>query len=664
MLCFRSMLRGHDIFDQLRNLVTMTSAPDDDMRGETAVDKPAVHAPAVCSKKMAEKVSIGDDTPLKSDILKIWDLSQAQSRQFIFGPLNGAHKNDEDKSTNEKAHASANSPAPIATTTEQGASYTGSAFAKISPHATFIIKPCATSGAIRTNSNAGKDSSTRINYSETVIAATGGSSAPHTTPRRRPPPRRHIVPEKGSLYNFIVANPRSRLFVRPMGWVEEHNRLLGVIWAPQPTITTAPLSTSAMSEYLDARDPVHASMSRMFLPSTRNEAPISDVLPRIFPRSNILSLRADPFAELMLWFDSRLYRYAMRVECLWRWPYPKESDADQSFATASTLDVFSGDEEEETIGKAPPRCGKPMLAYVGREWLRGFRMRHMRVPLGPTGVRNEPVARLCAMQERQLIPQDPERDPRFVGILLTMAQEHVYPPQHQLYRFPGTVPPKMEVSPDFRDVTVRLLVHDLADHFLLYKATFSADYLRRFHFPMNAFPQEGGRLPGLKVEVTKVAERPRRGLRERLGAALGEEVVGPVFRENPAWKFEDKEEDDEGRMTPDTERWTPAPEEGVGVVENGTESEETTDAGDSDEGTPKPEEASPTNGAAAEEHSPASEGCAEKAHGVEPAPAHGKRQRDSDIPCVSGTYDESPPFKNGKKRRLSTGSGTAVPVPT
>lgn len=656
--CFRSMLRCHNVFDQLRNLVTMDSGSDDDVRGETAVEKPAVHAPPLCSTKSADKASVGDDTPLKSDILKIWDLSQTRSRRFIFGPLNGSGK-DDGKNASEKAHANTNTHAPTATATEPGTLHSGGAFAKITPHATFVVKPSATS-----DSNARKDTWTRVHRSETVIAAPGRSFAPHSSPRRRAPTRRHVMPEKGSLFSIIAANPRLRLFVRPMGWAEDHNRLLGVIWAPRPTITTAPLSASAMSEYLDARDPVHASMSRMFLPSTRNEAPICDVLPRIFPRGNILSLRADPFAELMLWFDSRLYRYAMRVECLWRWPYPKEADADQSFATASTLDTLSGDDEEETVGKALPRCGKPMLAYVGRDWLRGFRTRHMRVPLGPTGARNEPVARLCALQEKQLIPEDPERDPRFVGILLAMAQEHVYPAQHLPPRFVGTVPPKVEVSPDFRDVTVRLLVHVLEDHFLVYKATVSADYLRRFHFPMKAFAQadEGVKVPGLTVEVTKVAESPRRGLRERLAAALGEEVVGPVFKELPAWRLEDKEEEDEGRMTPDTERWTPAPEEGV--VDSDPESEETIDGDDSDYGTPQPEKTSPTKEAVAEKHSPADEGCAEKDREVEPVPAHGKRQRDTDVPCVSGVYDGNSPCKSGKKRRLSTGSGTAVPVPT
>ena len=513
------MLRCQNVFDQLRNLITMDSgsASEDDTRGEMVVEKPAVQAPAVCSKKIADKGSIGDDTPLKSDILKIWDLSQTQSRRFIFGPLNDSRKEDANGAC-EKAHANTNTHPPTVTAAEPGASHSGAVFTKITPHATFVVKPSATS-----DSNARKGTWTRVNHSETVIAATGGSSAPDPTSLRRRTPRRLVVPEKGSLYDIIVANPRLRLFLRPMGWVKDHNRLLGVIWAPQPTITTAPISASTMSEYLDARDPVHATMSRMFLPSTRNEAPICDVLPRIFPRSNILSLRADPFAELMLWFDSRLYRYAMRVECLWRWPYPKESDADQSFATASTLDAFSGDDEEETEGKAPQRCGKPMLAYVGREWLRGFRTRHMRVPLGPTGTQNEPVARLCALQEKQLIPENSERDPRFVGILLAMAQEHVYPTQHLPPRFVGTVPPKIEARPDFRDVTVRLLVHDLEDHFLVYKATVSADYLRRFHFPMRAFPVDGesGKIPALKVEVTKVAESPRRGLRERLGVALG-----------------------------------------------------------------------------------------------------------------------------------------------
>ena len=116
-------------------------------------------------------------------------------------------------------------------------------------------------------------------------------------------------------------------------------------------------------------------------------------------------------------------------------------------------------------------------------------------------------------------------------------------------------------------------------------------------------------------------------------------------------------------MTPDTERWTPAPEIG-GETGDGTESEETVDSRDSDKGTPKPEDASPAHGAVAKESTPEDEGSAGKPCCVEPVPTHGKRQRDAEVPCVNGIYDGASPCKNGKKRRLSTGSGTAVPVPT
>lgn len=609
------MLHYHNVFDQLRNLVTMPSASDD-ARGGRAADgaEPAVVAGPAPGAKVAGDCA-ASPTRAKTDILRAWEESLAKGTPYR--PVNGNGENG--------ALATATgSMAP-------GSTHTANVFGKLNPGSTVVVQSCETSAAETAGQGTVVSQQTRAG---SIIVAPSAMAAPRVQPRPTGLPRRHAVPEPGSLFDIIIKNPRTRLFVRPMGWVDDHTRHLGVTWRALPDADTVPLAPAALSAYYDVHDH-HLDVNKIFLPCSRNEAPVSDVLPRLYPRGSLLAMRSDPFSELRLWFDSRVYRFAMRVECLWRWPFhPSERDAGASFMTESTLDAWS-DGEDESPRRAPPHAGKPVLAYVGREWLKGLRSRHMRVMPGhPT---NGPVARLSVLQEKQLLPADPERDPRFASILIAMAQDHVYPPCPAPGRFPGTVPPRLEVAPEFRDATVRLLVHGLDGDFTVYKATVSADYLRRFHDPLKAFASEGGP-PGLEIEMTRVAESPRVGLRERLGAALGEEVVGPIF-DDLVGLVRDREH------TPDTERCTPETEDGSeDVTEPGSVETETNGA---------------ANGAVSHVNAPsASEARPEASPEASDSPTGSKRQRSADAPCL----DAESQSRTGKKRRLSDEERGAAPL--
>ncbi|SPO03611.1 uncharacterized protein DNG_06294 [Cephalotrichum gorgonifer] len=571
--------------------------------------------------------------------------------RLIFGPMNGVYKDIDGKQDISKV------PATTATTTLV-ASQPPTLFLKFpQPPRT----PVPNSGAILGNtervSSQGTTATTKQEQGRaamTVAAAKSATDSDNKSPHIIPPlrhisefvpgggsskksrecrPRRlPVIPEDGSLYGIIVSNPRVRLFVRPMAWSEHHNQYLNITWEEVPSPPPTPLLAVAMLEYRDKESALHVLLKKLFLPCTRNDAPICDVLPRLFPRSSILSLRADPFAELRVWFDSRVYRNTLRVECLWRYPYPYDMDPTQSFMTESTLDAYANSDDDDAPPKrvsesdVPPHCGKPMLAYLGRDWLRGFRTRQMRVPQGPGHGPNEPVARLCALQERHLAPDDPDRDPRFAAILIAMAQEHVYPacttpPQ----RFAGTVPPKIDSTPEFRDVAVRLMTHSYDGDFIVYKATVTADYLRQFHNPLKATSPQvsgGGGQPALEIQMTRVPDSPRTGLKERLAAALGGDITGPVLPASLAWKLEASEVDEAG-WTPDTERWSPVP---------GHETDtQAADFEDLDEATPGPE-VQP-----------------EDDEQVEDGKMPGKRQRDVDASSLDG---------GGKKRRLSESQGS------
>lgn len=65
--------------------------------------------------------------------------------------------------------------------------------------------------------------------------------------------------------------------------------------------------------------------------------------------------------------------------------------------------------------------------------------------------------------------------------------------------------------------------------FVVYTATVTRKFLERFHDP---FKMPGGQnaglgdIPGMKIEYTDVPFWPILGLRERLGKALGQDIVG------------------------------------------------------------------------------------------------------------------------------------------
>lgn len=89
-------------------------------------------------------------------------------------------------------------------------------------------------------------------------------------------------------------------------------------------------------------------------------------------------------------------------------------------------------------------------------------------------------------------------------------------------------------KPNFRDVTLRILTHETDIYnFIVYTAYVTKEILEKFHNPFKATQgEEKTELSGIKIEFTRVPIWPVLGLRERLGNALGHDVVG---------EFNDKE---------------------------------------------------------------------------------------------------------------------------
>ncbi|CAI4217400.1 unnamed protein product [Parascedosporium putredinis] len=338
-------------------------------------------------------------------------------------------------------------------------------------------------------------------------------------PSQRPRKRRryhYTLVEPGSLYDVMHENAGVSLFIRPIAWTDKHNAALKL--EPAAYVLCKELSAIFSN---DVAMPFYSVSS------------IREVLSQLYPRSGFAACRGEACPEMRVWFGSRVHRDAIRVQCMWRWPYPTYLEETQSGNRTWVLNPSRPNLRNQPRRKASPagaidvpaRCGKPMLAYIGRKQLTNIRANIYRVALGPGRTPNEPVARLQALRSKLLIPANADYDPHLVAVLLAMAQEHLYP--HNV------APPRAGHG--------RAAYNANAD-FVVYTATFSADYLRQFHYPHQAFPQTAaaetevpgaGGQPGLDIEVVKVPIWPIIGLRERLGQALSEEVVGYFDVEQP-----------------------------------------------------------------------------------------------------------------------------------
>jgi hypothetical protein len=160
------------------------------------------------------------------------------------------------------------------------------------------------------------------------------------------------------------------------------------------------------------------------------------------------------------------------------------------------------------------------------------------------------VYRLQQLRAKTLAPTNPDHDAHFVGIFLAMAQRHFYntpPPssRRDSQWSPGNARPP---RPNFQDIKLRILSHDNETaEFLVYTGHVTAKFLERFHDP-NRVPQDDNEegVPGIKIEYTRVPIWPILGLRERLGKAFGEDMVGAFDADEiKTWEDEDETEEQE-----------------------------------------------------------------------------------------------------------------------
>lgn len=110
--------------------------------------------------------------------------------------------------------------------------------------------------------------------------------------------------------------------------------------------------------------------------------------------------------------------------------------------------------------------------------------------------------------------------------------------------------------PDFQDVKMRILTHDNeTSEFLVYTGHVTAQFLDRFFDPSGAYYDEDGTIAGMKVEFTRVPIWPILGLRERLGKALGEDIVGSFdLNQMETWEDDSSGSGSESRFSDSSAR--------------------------------------------------------------------------------------------------------------
>ncbi|KAF7539638.1 hypothetical protein G7054_g1912 [Neopestalotiopsis clavispora] len=347
----------------------------------------------------------------------------------------------------------------------------------------------------------------------TLSVAAEAEDDKSSLPRR--PRRTHTVPDRGSLWDIMHDHQGTSLFVLPLCWTDQHTRLLGCRFARQPSQETPVPSTHSSPRTSPRASLTLVAIGRdidtlMTRDNPRNVMPktraIRNLMSTLFP--NHLG-KAKGNAELSLRFGDRLYQKAARAQVVWR-----HHDATMSFDSATTWTSSRNTSQLLASMSVNVASDAPVLAYVSRSNLNHIRHNCFRIVQGPNRAPNTPVRRLQTLRSKNLVPSNLDEDPYFVATAISLAQQHYYPDGYRGNQIKA------------KDVTVRLFTVSEEDQaFIVYTAKISSEFLMMFHSPESNPKPDATKV---KIEYKHVPVWPILGLKERLGQALGEEVVGNI----------------------------------------------------------------------------------------------------------------------------------------
>ncbi|KAF7561599.1 hypothetical protein G7046_g2542 [Stylonectria norvegica] len=385
------------------------------------------------------------------------------------------------------------------------------------------------------------------------------SQAPFKTPSQRKQLRRRRIhrPAKNSLYDLIHQHAGTSLFVRPICWTDLHSEVLDTRWTELPPCDTpkpaaVPGSPPSRGHMRPSQTIITLcdSLTQILLPET-----VHPIISSNAARTLLMTLwpgsfgKAHYLPELHLFFGGRVYRDAVRTQLMWNFPSSETKSSYSSFMSVSTRAADSFTPSTQPCSPPQTSANLPMMCYIGKNQLASIRRSLFRVASAPDRTSNDPVYRLQQLRAKQLVPSNSDHDAHFVGIFLAMAQKHFYAtPEPSLRRDSPITPGKaIPPCPNFQDVTLRILTHDnKTAEFIVYTGFVTARFLRQFHDPYKAPKGGDGEMEGIKISYTKVPIWPILGLRERLGKALGQDIVGPFDEEEmETWDSDVEEEKDE-----------------------------------------------------------------------------------------------------------------------
>ncbi|KAG6007129.1 hypothetical protein E4U21_006313 [Claviceps maximensis] len=319
-----------------------------------------------------------------------------------------------------------------------------------------------------------------------------------------------------SLNGILRQHAGTSLFVRPIHWKDIHSELLGIRFVELPPRNTpSPESIPGSSPshgHLRPSDPIELLSVWLTKLQTFVEWDtlfkgydytfsysnyVRKVLTELWP----FAFRCHCRTKQHIFYGNRMYRDVIKPQLMWNYP----------------ADCMRSNSLHDP-------AGLPMMCYISK---RELELRRHNLYRRPTGNLNPPVRRLMRLRTKALKPANPNHDPVFVAIFLAMAQRHFYgaPSPRQRDWYPSRIPLQ---RPRFEDLRLRILSHD-ADtaEFIVYTGYITATFLDSFWSPSKAPPEEEQESSGMKIEYTRVPMWPILGLRERLGKALGQDIISP-----------------------------------------------------------------------------------------------------------------------------------------
>lgn len=379
-----------------------------------------------------------------------------------------------------------------------------------------------------------------------VLTTTTSSTPPRDepqTPTRKPLPDKPKLPRtgpprrvaNGSVHDLIRRNSDVSLFVRPLCWTDRHAEILDIRFNELPPCDTpvpvnepgSPPSKGHMQPSWTIKtlsgtltDILSQKIAHPVVVSNAMRTIMATLWPDFF-RSSLIA------PELHLYFGDKIYPEVVRAQIMWTYPcrsYAPSLNSSQSTQMTESQTLLHP--QSSIASQQHIFTGMPMVCYMGKAQLASIRRNMFRIARGPNGQYNEPVYRLQQLRSKNIMPQNPDEDAHIAGIMLAMAQKHFYSNPRVLALFRKDISPAKDAKP-FIDLKMRLITHDCdTQEFIVYTGHVTAAFLERFRRPHRAPASANREDVGLKIDYARVPIWPILGLRERLGKALGEELVG------------------------------------------------------------------------------------------------------------------------------------------